>query len=84
MQWPKWWNWPLELTPHIEKRMVQRDFNEIDLRTMLYNAMRLEEDKEPGRWVVCSKIGSTNWEIIVEPDYDEQLLVAITAYSVED
>lgn len=84
MQWPEWWNWTLELTPHIEKRMVQRDFNEIDLRTILYNAGGLKEDKEPGRWIVYSKIGSVNWEIIVEPDYNEQLLVAVTAYSVKD
>lgn len=65
MQWPEWWNWPLELTPHIEKRMVQRDLNEIDLRTMLYNARGLKEDKEPGRWIIYSKIGFDNWEIIV-------------------
>jgi hypothetical protein len=30
--WPEWWEWELELTAHLEKRMLDRDFNEIDLR----------------------------------------------------
>ncbi len=84
MQWPEWRNWTLELTPHIEKRMVQRDLSEIDLRKMLYNARGFKKDKEQERWIIYSKIDSVNWEIIVEPDYDEKLLVAVTAYSIED
>ena len=38
MEWPDWWEWELELSPHLEKRMVDRDFTELDLRTMLENA----------------------------------------------
>jgi len=35
---PEWWDWEPELSPHLEKRMADRDFNEIDLRSMLENA----------------------------------------------
>lgn len=42
--WPLWWEWELELTPHLLKRMEDRDFNEIDLRYMLQNATDFEPD----------------------------------------
>lgn len=29
---PDWWDWQLDLTPHLLKRMDDRDFNELDLR----------------------------------------------------
>ncbi len=36
--WPAWWEWEIELTPHLEKRMEDRDFTEVDLRAMLQRA----------------------------------------------
>jgi hypothetical protein len=30
MQWPHWWQWELELTPHLMKRMIDRGFNEAE------------------------------------------------------
>jgi hypothetical protein len=33
--WPDWWEWELEISPHILKRMVDRSFSETDLRLML-------------------------------------------------
>jgi hypothetical protein len=33
--WPDWWDWQLELVPHLERRMEDRDFNELELREML-------------------------------------------------
>lgn len=38
MQWPFWWDWELELSPHVLKRMLDRRFNESELRTMLEGA----------------------------------------------
>jgi hypothetical protein len=38
MNFPSWMKWKIEITPHIEKRMLQRNFNEIDLRSMVFNA----------------------------------------------
>ena len=29
--WPPWWKWELELSFHILKRMVDREFTEVDL-----------------------------------------------------
>jgi hypothetical protein len=37
-EWPGWWDWELELSPHLLKRMTDRRFTEIDLRRMLERA----------------------------------------------
>ena len=81
-QWPEWWDWELELSPHVLKRMLDRAFSEVDLRVMMEGALRLREDDEPGRWVVETKHDARSWEVIVEPDMEDRLLVVITAYSV--
>ena len=31
MEWPEWWSRGLEFTPHLLKRMEDRDFTEIDV-----------------------------------------------------
>jgi hypothetical protein len=80
MKWPEWWNWELEITPHVEKRMLQRSFNEIELREMLKNAKGYESDIEEGRFKIVTSFKRGNWEIIVEPDYDEKVVVIVTAY----
>src|SRR5207253_4342675 len=54
MRWPAWWVWELELTPHVLKRMVDREFTELDLRQMLEDASSLRPDVEEGRWVVTA------------------------------
>jgi hypothetical protein len=82
MEWPPWWSWDLELTPHLEKRMEDRQFTEIDLRTMLHVA-GYHPDVIGGRFVVETRHAGRPWEVIVEPDDDESLLVVITAYSVD-
>jgi len=81
--WPAWWDWELELSSHLLKRMVDRQFSEVDLRSMMEPAMRIREDQEPGRWVVETSHESRPWEVIVEPDPADQLLVVITAYPLE-
>ena len=81
--WPAWWDWELELSSHVLKRMVDRCFSEVDLRCMMAFAMDLREDDEPGRWVVETSHESRPWEVIVEPDPQAQLLVVITAYPLE-
>jgi len=81
MAWPEWWNWELELTPHVEMRMEDRDFTELDLRFMLRKASRLRPDLFEGRWVVETRHQGRAWEVIVEPDLGVRRLVVITAYS---
>jgi hypothetical protein len=85
MHRPHWWEWELEFTPHIEKRMVQRNFTEIDIRTMLENAIQIKQDhNQHGRWIIVSKLDKVMWEIIVEPDIEEQLIILITAFPIEE
>ncbi|MBI5528541.1 MAG: DUF4258 domain-containing protein [Deltaproteobacteria bacterium] len=80
MTWPDWWEWELEFTPHLEKRMEDRDFNEVELRGMLEIAGAFRADTVPGRWVVETRHRGGDWEVIVEPDESEKLLVVVTAY----
>jgi hypothetical protein len=81
-EWPEWWGWELELSPHMLKRMLDRVFNEVDLRVMLESARDYRPDHEEGRWVIETVHADKDWEVIVEPVFDEQVLVAVTAYPV--
>lgn len=80
---PDWWDWELELTPHIEKRMEDRGFNEVELREMLERATAFRPDVIDGRFVIQTRFQGRNWEVVVEPDEVEHLLVVVTAYGVE-
>ena len=82
MTWPPWWEWEIELTPHLEKRMEDREFNEVDLRTMLEDARGYRDDVVDGRYVIETEHKRTTWEVIVEPDEIDHLLVVVTAYQV--
>jgi len=82
MRWPDWWQWELEFTAHLEKRMVQRSFNETGLREMLFRALKYRADVVPGRYVIETHFQDQDWQVIVEPDSEEQALVVITAYPV--
>ena len=81
--WPAWWNWFLELTPHVLKRMVDRRFTEVDLRAMLDAATEYREDLVENRWVIEVRHRKRAWEVIVEPDEEMRLLVVFTAYPVD-
>lgn len=81
--WPAWWEWDLALSSHLLKRMVDRNFSELDLRRMLSVASDLNRGMVPGRWVVETRHAGTPWQVIVEPDVDEHLLVVVTAYPLE-
>lgn len=79
--WPVWWAWELELTPHVERRMEDRGFTELELRDMLVRAQSLRPDVVVGRWIVETRHRSRRWEVVVEPDFEGELLVVITAYA---
>jgi hypothetical protein len=81
--WPTWWDWELELSSHLFKRMADRGFNEIEIRRMLSAALKLPPDVVPDRWIVETQHNRALWEVIVEPDPDAQLLVVITAYPIQ-
>lgn len=81
--WPEWWTWEVELTPHLEKRMEDRGFTEVDLRRMLERAVAFRTDVVEARYVIETVHGAQPWEVVVEPDDLDRLLVVITAYRVE-
>jgi hypothetical protein len=60
--------------------MEDRDFSEVELRDMLERATGYREDVVDGRWIIETRHRKQPWEVIVEPDVREQLLVVITAY----
>lgn len=80
--WPEWWEWELEFSPHLLKRMVDRGFSETDLRMMMEHATGLRPDEESGRWIVETQHDSGAWQVIVEPDTIDRLVVVITAFRV--
>ena len=81
--WPGWWEWELELTPHLFKRMEDRGFTEVDLRAMLEAAEGFRPDVIEDRYVIETRFRTRSWEVIVEPDAAAQLLIVVTAYSLE-
>jgi len=64
------------------KRMLDRQFTELDLRQMLDRVMAIRADVVPSRWILATRYRRRHWEIIVEPDQAAELLVVITAYPV--
>lgn len=82
MNWPDWWDWEIELTPHVEKRMTQRGFNELALRGMIQRARGLAQDTNTGHYVVDTTLRGARWAVIVEPDPDTHTVIIITAYTV--
>lgn len=83
VRWPSWWYWDLVLLPHVERRMVDRNFTEVDLRRMLELASNYRPDRVEGRWVIQTKHQRKRWEVIVETDEIERILMVVTAYPVE-
>lgn len=83
MERPEWWDWELELIAHVEERMADREFSEVELRTMLGNANRLKPDHVPGRWLVHTHHAGHPWIVVLEPDFTAEVLVVITAFERE-
>jgi hypothetical protein len=63
--------------------MLDRGFSEVDLRLMMEQAISLQEDQESGRWIVETVHDSQPWQVIIEPDPADEMLVVVTAYAVE-
>jgi hypothetical protein len=81
--WPDWWHWELDCSnPHLAKRMIDRLFNETDLREMLQRASHYRQDSEAGRWIVSTTHEHEPWEVIVEPAPAERILLVVTAYRI--
>jgi hypothetical protein len=79
---PEWWVWELELTSHLLKRMVDRSFSEVDLRIMMEAAGAFRPSEVEGRYIIETRHNAARWEIVVEPDTSDKVLVVVTAYEV--
>lgn len=80
---PPWWEWEIELSPHVFKRMLDRGFNEVDLRTMLERPRGVESVRGSGRWLIHCLHDACRWIVVVEPLLDEEIVVVVTAYPAE-
>ena len=81
--WPPWWNWPIELWVHAKERMEARPFTEVDLRRMMEEATNYMKARRKGRWIIETRHRSQRWHVIVQPDYDAEILDVVTAYAVK-
>ncbi|MBX3354249.1 MAG: hypothetical protein KF724_00950 [Phycisphaeraceae bacterium] len=81
--WPEWFEWELELTPHLLRRMRDGSFTELDLRRMLADATNSRRDDVPGRFAVETHHARAAGEIIIEPDPEDGNLIDITAYRAD-
>lgn len=77
---PEWWEWPLAFTPHVELRMEERGFSEVELRTMLMQTTLIVAARRPGRFVAMTKHAGVPWAVVLEPDSDDRLVFVVTAF----
>lgn len=67
----------------MERRLIKREFTEIELRRMTEHATGFDRDDKEGRWVIAVRLRRADWEIIVEPIPEEEVLEVVTAYEVD-
>jgi len=79
---PEWWDFELELSPHLLDRMIDLDFSEADLRLMMEVAKSVRPGSSLGRWIVETVHRGNAWDVVVEPDELDRVIVVITAYKV--
>lgn len=82
-EWPYWWEWELEMSTHVLRRMRDRAFSETDLRSMLAVATGYRASDVTSRWVAVTDFAGEPWEVVVEPDFSTERLVVVTAYPVQ-
>lgn len=80
---PRWWEFELELSPHVLDRMIDRGFTEADLRLMVEVTDEILPGSGSGRWILCTMLYRERWEVVVEPDESDHVIVVITAYRAE-
>lgn len=80
---PEWWDWDLAFIPHVESRMEERRFSEVDLRTMLADALEISAARRPGRYLVGTRFQGRGWTVVLEPEPEDELLFVVTAYPNE-
>ena len=77
---PEWMEWDLVFVSHVEERIEERGFTEIDVRTILEEATAATPSRREGRWMVPGQLRGRTWVVVVEPEPEEQLTYVVTAY----
>jgi len=80
---PEWWDWELRFISHLEARMEERGFSEVELRGMLTDATSVAPSRRSGRFLISTHLGRHPWVVVVEPDPDDQISYVVTAYPTE-
>jgi hypothetical protein len=78
---PEWWQWDLAFTPHLETRMEEREFSEVELRGMISDVVDLTPARRPGRFAGFTRLRGRPWVVILEPDMEDRVVFVVTAYS---
>jgi hypothetical protein len=81
---PEWWDWDLAFTHHVESRMEERGFSEVELRTMLAETTELVPARQLGRFLAQASHGGRPWTVVLEPDPDDQVLFVVTAFPLDE
>jgi hypothetical protein len=72
----------IELSPHLEEQMADRDFNEVDLRATLEKAKGFSPDIVEGTLHLSNRTPPSPLGSDREPSSIERRLIAVTAYPV--
>ena len=77
---PNWWVWDLKLTLHVQWRMEERGLSEIALRRLLDIAQRIKHGRVPGRFEVTGRFHDRTWTVVLEPDFEREVIVVVTVF----
>jgi hypothetical protein len=77
---PDWWQWDLTFTRHVHVRMEEREFSEVELRGMISDITNLLAARRRGRFIGRTRLKGAPWIVVLEPDFDDHVVVVVTAY----
>ena len=60
--------------------MEERGLSDVELRSIVDRAVRVEAAHRSGRWLIVGTVGLRTRTVVVEPDLDEHLIDVVTAY----
>jgi len=81
--WPDWWAWDLVLSDHLERRMEEREFSEVDVRGMIANGRSFRPSSAEGRFIVECRWKRRTWSVVVEPGHSGRKLIVVTTWMEE-
>ena len=83
MDWPEWWSWELELTPHLLQADGRSPLQRGGPPPHARRRHGFHENHEEGRFVVETTHDGRRWVVIVEPSPSDEALIVVTAYPLD-